>query len=107
MQFLKGWSEVINKPNQLHHFATNKSTKYTSQFEDIKKKYGLDLDEAWNKELMPHQCRHPNAYHDWMLEQMQSLDSIAKGNKDVFLKMFEDVKKTVIYNPDMLRKKFW
>jgi len=103
----EGGSEVISKPNQLHHFATNKSTKYTSQFENITKKYGLDLDDVWNKELIPHQGRHPNAYHDWMLEQMQSLDSIAKGNKDAFLKMFEDVKKTVIDNPDMLRKMFW
>ncbi|MGE5661899.1 MAG: RHS repeat-associated core domain-containing protein [Ignavibacteriales bacterium] len=103
----KGGSEVVAKPNQLHHFATNKSIKYTSQFEEITKKYGLDLDDAWNKEFMPHQGRHPNAYHDWMLEELQSLDSIAKGNKDVFLKMFEDVKKTVIDNPDMLRKAFW
>jgi len=28
--------------------------------------YGLDLGDAWNKELMPHQGRHPNAYHDFV-----------------------------------------
>ena len=55
----KGGSNT--KPNQVHHFATNKSSKYTSQFESITKKYGLDLDDSWNKALMPHQGRHPYA----------------------------------------------
>ena len=59
--------------NQVHHFATNKSKKYTSQFESITKKYGLDLDDTWNKELMPHQGRHPYAYHDYVLDNMQNL----------------------------------
>ncbi|MGL5084378.1 MAG: RHS repeat-associated core domain-containing protein, partial [Clostridium sp.] len=55
------------KPNQVHHFATNKSKKYTARFNKISNKYKLDLDDAWNKELMPHQGRHPYAYHDYML----------------------------------------
>mgnify|MGYP000994994098 CR=1 FL=1 len=69
--------------------------------------YGLDLDDEWNKELVPHQGRHPNAYHDWMLEELQSIDKVTNGNRDAFLRMFEDVKKTVRDNPDMLRKAFW
>ena len=36
------------KPEQLHHFATNKNKTYTPQFEEIANKYGLDLDDAWN-----------------------------------------------------------
>ncbi len=52
------------KPEQLHHFATNKNKTYTPQFEEIANKYGLDLDDAWNKEYMPHQGRHPNEYHE-------------------------------------------
>lgn len=63
----------VSKPNQVHHFATNKSKKYTARFEKIANKYKLDLDDAWNKELMPHQGRHPYAYHDYMLEQMKKL----------------------------------
>ena len=104
--FVKGGSGSA-RPNQVHHFASNKSSKYTSQFESITKKYGLELDDAWNKELMPHQGRHPNAYHDWMLEELQTIDKVADGNRDVFLQMFEDVKITVKENPDMLRKAFW
>ena len=56
----KGGSDS-SRPNQVHNFASNKSSKYTSQFENIAKKYNLDLDEAWNKELMPHQGRHAYA----------------------------------------------
>lgn len=43
------------KPNQIHHYATNKSKTYIHQIEQVTKKYDLDLDEGWNKELLPHQ----------------------------------------------------
>jgi hypothetical protein len=105
--FAEGAGSGVTKPNQVHHFASNKSSKYTSQFESITNKYRLDLDDVWNKELMPHQGRHPNAYHNWILEELQSIDNVAKGNKDVFLELFEGVKNTVKENPDMLRKVFW
>jgi hypothetical protein len=104
---IKGGSQPVTRPNQVHHFASNKSTKYTSQFESITNKYGLDLDDVWNKELMTHQGRHPNAYHDWILEELQSIDKVAKGNSNVFLELFEGIKNTVKENPDMLRKSFW
>lgn len=65
----KGVGQV--KPNQVHHFATNKSKKYTARFEKLANKYKLDLDDAWNKELMPHQARHLYAYHDYILEQVK------------------------------------
>ncbi|WP_229677381.1 AHH domain-containing protein [Psychrobacillus lasiicapitis] len=35
------------KPLQKHHYATNKSKKYTPQMENITKKYGLNLDDEW------------------------------------------------------------
>ncbi|MPQ34324.1 type IV secretion protein Rhs, partial [Clostridium estertheticum] len=95
------------KPNQVHHFATNKSKKYTQQFEQITNKYKLNLDDMWNKELMPHQGRHPYAYHDYMLEQMKKFDKIANGNQDKFLKLYEQVKQKVINNPDMITKDYW
>ena len=47
------------------------------------------------------------SYHDWMLEELQTIDKVADGNRDVFLQMFEDVKTTVKDNSDMLRKTFW
>jgi hypothetical protein len=95
------------KPTQTHHFLTNKSSTYTAQIEKITKKYGLDLDGSWNKAAMQHQGRHPNAYHDYMLNEIKRIDSIAKGDTNKFLKLFESVKNEVLKNPDMLTKSFW
>lgn len=41
-------SGTTTKPNQVHHYATNKSKTYTPQLEEIANRYGLDLDDAWN-----------------------------------------------------------
>ena len=95
------------KPNQVHHFATNKSKKYTKRFEKIANKYKLDLDYDWNKELMPHQGRHPYEYHDYMLEQMKKIDIIANGDRNKFLKLYEQLKKKVMDKPEMLTKDYW
>ena len=81
------------KPEQLHHFATNKNKTYTPQFEEIANKYGLDLDDAWNKEYMLHQGRHPNEYHDYVLDSMTEFDKIAQGDKNVFIKLYDNLKK--------------
>ncbi|KAA0565741.1 hypothetical protein F0342_03345 [Bacillus sp. CH30_1T] len=95
------------KPLQKHHYATNKSKKYTPQMENITKKYGIDLDDDWNKELLPHQGRHPNAYHDYVLDNMKAFDDFAKGDKNKFLNAFEGLKQEVRNNPDMLYKEYW
>lgn len=78
------------KPEQVHHFATNKSKTYTPQIEKITKQYGLDLDEAWNKQLMPHQGRHPNAYHEYVLENLKQFDAIAIGDKGKVLEIIRE-----------------
>ncbi|WP_297422736.1 AHH domain-containing protein [Clostridium sp.] len=108
----KGLEDYINlanknKPNQEHHFLTNKSKKYTQQFEKIAKKYKLDLDDAWNKELMPHQGRHPYAYHEYVLREIIKYDNIARGDKAKFLKLYEQLKNKIMNNPDMLTKDYW
>lgn len=105
-QVVEGTSSTA-KPTQTHHFLTNKSSTYTAQIEKITKKYGLDLDGGWNKAAMQHQGRHPNAYHDYMLNEIKRIDSIAKGDTNIFLKLFESVKNEVLKNPDMLTKSFW
>ena len=102
-----GKSGTTTKPNQVHHFASNKSKKYTSQFESITKKYGLDLDGDWNKQSMPHQGRHPYAYHDYVLDNMQKFDRIANGDKTKFLKLYDQMKQKIINNPEMLYKYYW
>ncbi|MFV0382117.1 MAG: AHH domain-containing protein, partial [Breznakia sp.] len=96
------------KPNQVHHYASNKNSTYTEQFDDIAKKYGLDLDSDWNKDLLLHQGRHPNAYHDFVLDKMVKADALANGNVEMFLDLFdESVKIPIIKNPNMLYKVFW
>lgn len=95
------------KPKQVHHYATNKSKTYTPQLEEIAKKYGLDLDDAWNKDLLPHQGRHPNAYHEYVLDSMKQFDDIAQGDQGIFLKLFDNLKNNVKSNPDMLYKDYW
>ncbi|EJQ73881.1 MULTISPECIES: AHH domain-containing protein [Bacillus] len=80
---------------QVHHFATNKSEKYTNQFQKISKKYDLDLDAGWNKKRMRHQGRHPNAYHEFMLRNMKKIDKQAKGDRQQFLRSYRSLRKHV------------
>ncbi|WP_289686520.1 AHH domain-containing protein, partial [Helicobacter rodentium] len=105
----KDKKEVESKiiPNQTHHIATNKNRKYIKEFENIAKKYDLNLDGDWNKVNMQHQGRHPNEYHDYVLSEMKNIDKIAKGDKNKFLKEFEKLKREIKDNPDMLRKAYW
>nr|WP_277620187.1 AHH domain-containing protein [Listeria cornellensis] len=96
-----------SKPMQMHHYATNKSKTYTHQMENVTKKYGLDLDESWNKELLPHQGRHPNAYHEYVLDKLNTYDAIAQGDRELFLELYEELKFKIRVNPDMLYKEYW
>ena len=79
----------------------------------IAKKYNLSLDGAWNQELLPHQGRHPNEYHQFVLNQMKAADQIAsqvpRGQiKKTFLQEFGVQLKAPIRNyPDLLRKTGW
>ena len=105
--YIEKLDKGTTKPLQKHHYATNKSKKYTPQMENITKKYGLDLDDEWNKELLPHQGRHPNAYHDYVLDKLSTYDRLAKGDREKFLKLYEGLKQEVRDNPDMLYKEYW
>ena len=86
------------KPIQQHHFATNKSKKWTGDFEKIVEKYGLNLNGDWNIDKLPHQGRHTDSYHGWVLKQIQQADSQANGDKGKFLKLFDK------YVKDPIRK---
>ena len=91
------------KPLQEHHYATNKNKKFTPEMEKIAQKYGLNLDNEWNKDLLPHIGRHPNAYHEWVLEQMRIIDNMLNMNQQQFINQFEiRVKQPIRNNPDML-----
>jgi len=95
-------------PTQTHHFATDKNSQYTLEMENIAQKYGLDLGGDWNKASMPHQGRHPNKYHEWVLNQMRTIDATPNMNQQLFIKQFNlNVRQPVLANPFMLRKKYW
>lgn len=96
-----------SKPLQTHHYATNKNSTYTPQFLEIANKYNLDLDDYWNKDLLPHLGRHPNEYHEFVLESMKQYDNIAKGNREIFLKLFDNLKARIKEHPEMLYKDYW
>lgn len=96
-----------SKPVQIHHFATDKNSKYTPAFEEIASQYGLKLNQDWNKAPLSHQGRHPNAYHEYILKNMRKFDKVAQGNQALFLQMYEGVKNEILQNPDMLYKKYW
>ncbi|WP_027360159.1 FG-GAP-like repeat-containing protein [Desulforegula conservatrix] len=95
-------------PNQLHHFATNKNKTYTPRMKKIADQYGLDLGDSWNKEIMPHQGRHPNVYHDFVERGMERAAREAGKDTGEFLNLFEKyIKEPVRQNPSLLRKFGW
>jgi len=95
-------------PVQMHHFATNKSQTFTPRMKRIVDEYGLNLNEAWNKELMHHIGRHPDKYHLFVLRGMKQAKKEAGNNQKVFLELFEKyVKEPVLNNPDLLNKSGW
>ena len=60
---------------------------------------------VWNKAAMPTSRKNGlMSYHDYMLNEIRRIDSIAKGDTSTFLKLFENVKNEVLNNPDMLQK---
>ncbi|NJL77514.1 MAG: hypothetical protein HC892_23220 [Saprospiraceae bacterium] len=98
--------------NIIHHIASNKHlSKYTPKFESIANKYGLKLDAAWNKVDISdvyHYSKHPNQYHDFVLDGMMRADMGATGNQAKFLQLFDQyVKQPLLQNPNMLNKTGW
>ncbi|WP_412097465.1 AHH domain-containing protein [Campylobacter lari] len=105
------WEGIGGKNNQsviqTHHIATDKNKRFTKEFQKITKKYGLKLDGDWNKVKMPHRGRHPNEYHEYILEKMSKIDKIARGDKNKFLKEFEKLKEEIKNNPALLHKEYY
>lgn len=94
-------------PDEIHHIASNKDPYYTPDFEAIAAKYGLDLDDDWNKITIKHRGKHVWEYHDFILEQMEGYDSIAKGDKSLFLNLWDELRGIISANPEMLYSEFW
>ncbi|MGG8496438.1 AHH domain-containing protein [Tenacibaculum sp. TC6] len=95
-------------PKQKHHFATNKHSVYTQKMDKIASKFNLSLDGEWNQKLLPHLGRHPNTYHEFVLEGMQRAASQASSSQSKFIQLFNQyVIDPVIKNPELLRKSGW
>ncbi len=106
--FNESGGDVKELPKQTHHFATNKHSHFTREFENTIGKYNLDLDGDWNKEVMHHLGRHPDVYHQFVLSGMQRAAEEAGNDTKLFLKLYNEyVKKVVINNPLLLRKAGW
>jgi RHS repeat-associated protein len=102
------YSKSPNVNLQEHHFATNKNSKYTPKMEEIANKYGLGLDEPWNKEMLPQNGRHPEKYNKYVLENMKRAATKAGASVKKFLNYFEKyVKEPVRNNPDLLQSSGW
>jgi hypothetical protein len=56
---------------------------------------------------MKHAGRHPHAYHEYMLEEVKNIHTIAQGDTKKFLELFEQVKWKIMNNPEMLTKGYW
>ena len=96
-----------SKPFQRHHFATDKNKTYTPKFEKIVRNYGLKLNDDWNIELLPHQGRHPNNYHEWVLHHMNIIEQRAVTRGD-FIKLFrEKIIEPIRLEPERLYKKYY
>lgn len=62
------------------------------------------MDEGWNKELLPHLGRHPNDYHNFVLEEMIKAAKNADGSVSESLKLFNsNIKQLVIATTGLLR----
>jgi len=107
---------VKERPMQEHHFMTNKNKKFSPQFKQVVEKYGLTLDQTFNKQKMPHLGRHPNKYHQHVLNRVKAIDANIQANPALttpqakqaeFLRQFAGVRQEIISNPEMLYKAFW
>ena len=103
----KAGVKVTEKPDQVHHFATDKNKQFTPDMKEIADEYKLDLDGDWNKASMPHQGRHPNSYHQFVLNEMRTI-RIVSPTQEIFISNFQtNVIRPVMNNPSMLNKSFW
>lgn len=95
------------KSLQSHYIATNKSSEWTSGFEEIANKYGLDLSGNWNIISIEHGRRHPWEYHSFVDDVMNYVDNIANGDTEVFKDMWKKFGEFLKENPGMLYSNFW
>ncbi len=92
----------LKRATRMHHIATNKHfTRYTKLFKEITDKYGLRLNQAWNKMEISaeiHRGRHTIKYHEWVLDNMRRADQLSGGDTNKFLELFKEFVVTPLKN---------
>jgi RHS repeat-associated protein len=107
-KYLLDLMQRYDRKFQVHHFLSNVNKIYSPQYEVILKKYGLNVNDNWNKAILPQSGKHPIQYHDFVLDELRKIDAIANGNKEHFLKLFEErIVQPIRQNPDRLYKTGW
>lgn len=82
---------------------SNKNKTYTPRFRAITDKYDLNLNKQWNiRPVFHHLGRHTNAYHDFMLGQINAIDGIANGDTGIFLVYFNALSDYVVAHPGIM-----
>ncbi len=101
----------IDPRTQNHHIVSPINKRYLPEFTPITDKYALSLKGKWNIEPISvtfHNGRHPYAYHKWILDQLKNIDAESKGDKEIFLKLFQQqIKEPLLKQPEMLGKDYW
>ena len=99
---------LVHNACQKHHIMSDKNKTYTPEFKKIADKYGLKLNgkvngKKWNVfEVQNHSGRHTTEYHEFILKRVRSIDVVAGGNQDVFLKHFNNLANYVVNHPGIL-----
>lgn len=75
-----GSLNVLKKPMQVHHIATNKGRR-AADFERIFKQAGMSLDDDLNKVSIPHSGRHPRDYHAFVYKRLNDAVGNLTGNE--------------------------
>ena len=84
---------------QTHHMLSNVNKTYTPQYKEVTDKYYLELDQNWNKvDLSHHRGRHTKVYHEFMLTMLREVDSVAKGDLDLFMEGFRIIAEFLVEN---------
>lgn len=92
-----GLNMAVGKRNlpsiEKHHLLTNKNRNYSPLYEEVVNRYEMDLNDPVNIIEVPgHKGRHPNSYHNFMLDSIRELDSLANGNTELFNEGFEIIR---------------
>lgn len=99
----KGWS------HQNHHIGTDKHSEHTEKINEIYQKYNIDIKrDPLNIIRIPHVGPHCDLYHDWIFLNLENIDYIAQGNREIFEELFEtNIRDVIRKDPLIIHRDGW